>query len=69
MTNENEWRTRCLIYTRVMGYLSPCCRYNIGKKSEFYSRVTFSKKKALEKCWYVKEKNDCFIKQYGNKEK
>ena len=39
-------RTRCLVYTRVMGYLSPTYRYNVGKKSEFYSRKYFSKVKA-----------------------
>lgn len=39
-------RTKCLIYTRVMWYLSPTYRYNVGKKSEFYSRKYFSKEKA-----------------------
>ena len=24
-------RTKCLVYTRVMGYLSPTYRYNVGK--------------------------------------
>lgn len=48
-----------------MGYLAPTIRYNKGKLSEFMSRTTFSKKKALDKCWYIKEKNDCFIKQYS----
>lgn len=34
-------RTRCEVYTRVMGYYSPVSRYNIWKKSEFYSRKYF----------------------------
>lgn len=39
-------RTECLIYTRVMWYLSPTYRYNLGKKSEFFSRKYFSQLKA-----------------------
>ena len=56
MTQDNSKRTKCLIYTRVMGYLSPTSRYNIGKKSEFYSRKYFSKTKAA---------NHEFAAQYG----
>lgn len=64
-TNETPERTKCLIFTRVMGYLAPTMRYNKGKLSEFMSRRYFSKEKALDKCWYIKEKNDCFIRQYS----
>lgn len=56
MTQDNSKRTRCLIYTRVMWYLSPTTRYNIGKRSEFYSRKYFSKTKAA---------NHEFTAQYG----
>ena len=49
-------RTKCLVYTRVMGYLSPTFRYNIGKKSEFYSRKYYDK---------VKAANHDFMLQYG----
>ena len=48
-TNKNGKpvnRTRCLVYTRVMWYLSPTYRYNVGKKSEFYSRKYFDSVKA-----------------------
>ena len=59
---NNKWevieRTPCLVYTRVMGYLSPTYRYNIGKKSEFYSRKYFSK---------IKAANSDFIAQYWMK--
>jgi len=42
MTNDtNAKRQPCQVYTRVMGYLRPVCHYNIGKKSEFYSRKYF----------------------------
>ena len=34
-------RTRCEIYTRVMGYHRPVTSFNIGKKAEFYSRNYF----------------------------
>ena len=53
--NESK-RTKCLVYTRVMGYLSPTYRYNVGKKSEFYSRKYFDKQKAA---------NHDFVMQYG----
>lgn len=65
-TNNND-RTRCLIYTRCMWYLAPTYRYNIWKRSEFYSRKTFSKKKAAEhKFNNVIENNKSFIEQYWN---
>ena len=53
----NKERTKCLVYTRVMGYLSPTYRYNIGKKSEFYSRKYYDK---------VKAANHNFVMQYGS---
>ena len=33
-----QQRQPCAIYTRVMGYMRPVSQFNIGKKSEFYSR-------------------------------
>lgn len=44
MTTDKSKRTPCEIYTRVMGYLRPVSNYNIGKKSEFYSRKYFDEK-------------------------
>ncbi len=38
-------RTPCEVYTRVMWYLRPVSQYNIGKKSEFYSRKYFEENK------------------------
>ncbi len=35
-------RTKCEIYSRVVGYLSPVNRWNNGKKSEFDQRQTFT---------------------------
>jgi|TARA_Y100001960_G_scaffold307048_1_gene362924 hypothetical protein len=34
-------RTKCEIYTRVMGYHRPVTSFNTGKKAEFYSRNYF----------------------------
>jgi anaerobic ribonucleoside-triphosphate reductase len=41
----NKKRTPCEVWTRVMGYHRPVSQYNKGKKSEFYSRKTFSEDK------------------------
>jgi len=47
-TNEAEMlianqhlRTKCLVYTRVMGYHRPVESFNIGKKGEHKQRVHF----------------------------
>ncbi len=40
-TIQNEQRTRCEVWTRVMGYHRPVSNYNRGKKSEHYSRKHF----------------------------
>ena len=45
---KEEERTKCEIWTRVMGYLRPVSEYNIGKKSEFASRKTFVEKYACQ---------------------
>ena len=37
-------RTKCEIYTRVMGYYRPVSQFNNGKKSEFYTRTYFTEK-------------------------
>ncbi|AJY11430.1 anaerobic ribonucleoside-triphosphate reductase [Burkholderia dolosa] len=34
-------RTRCEIWTRVMGYHRPVSSFNIGKQGEFAERVFF----------------------------
>ena len=37
----NELRTKCLVYTRVMGYHRPVESFNLGKKGEHKQRVHF----------------------------
>ncbi|MDD5377235.1 MAG: anaerobic ribonucleoside-triphosphate reductase [Candidatus Gracilibacteria bacterium] len=39
---NEQTRTKCEIYTRVMGYYRPVSQFNNGKKSEFYTREYFS---------------------------
>lgn len=34
-------RTRCEVWTRVMGYHRPVSSFNIGKKGEFHERKFF----------------------------
>ena len=38
-------RTRCEIWSRVVGYLRPTARWNEGKLAEFKDRLMFNKKK------------------------
>ena len=35
-------RTKCLVYTRVMGYHRPVESFNIGKKGEHKQRTHFT---------------------------
>ncbi len=34
-------RTRCTIYSRVVGFLTPINQWNEGKRAEFNDRKTF----------------------------
>ena len=46
-TAANAKRTRCEVWTRVMGYHRPIANYNRGKKSEHFSRTHFCEKTTL----------------------
>ncbi len=37
----DEERTRCEVYSRVVGYLRPVEQWNDGKREEFRERETF----------------------------
>lgn len=39
---NNDKRTKCLVYTRVMGYHRPVESFNTGKKGEHKQRLYFS---------------------------
>lgn len=38
-------RTKCEVWSRVVGYLRPTARWNDGKLAEFVDRVMFRKDK------------------------
>ena len=44
--NDAE-RQQCEIWTRVMGYFRPVSEFNIGKKSEYSERQSFSEEKLI----------------------
>lgn len=54
---DNSRRTRCEIWTRVMGYHRPVSHFNIGKKAEHYSRKHFTACAAA---------NSRFLAKYNN---
>lgn len=40
---EKRQRTRCEVYSRVVGFLTPVSQWNKGKREEFLDRKTFDK--------------------------
>lgn len=40
--HESE-RTKCEVYSRIVGYLRPVSQWNQGKKEEFSDRKTYDK--------------------------
>ena len=40
---DNSERTKCEVYSRVVGYLRPVDQWNTGKRAEFTDRKTFDK--------------------------
>ena len=38
---KDEERTRCEVWSRVMGYHRPVSTYNVGKQQEFIDRKRF----------------------------
>lgn len=44
---KDEERTKCEIWTRVMGYHRPVSEFNRGKKEEYYQRKCFTEEKAV----------------------
>ncbi|MGB1227628.1 MAG: anaerobic ribonucleoside-triphosphate reductase [Poseidonibacter sp.] len=45
LESNQDKRTRCMVYTRVMGYHRPVESFNIGKKAEHKQRVKFVESK------------------------
>jgi len=44
LLENNDKRSKCLVYTRVMGYHRPVESFNIGKKGEHKQRTYFKHK-------------------------
>lgn len=45
LAQRADQRSKCLVYTRVMGYHRPVESFNIGKKGEHRQRTHFSEQK------------------------
>lgn len=45
---EKRGRTRCEVYSRVVGYLRPIGQWNLGKQQEFKDRKNFKIKKLIK---------------------
>lgn len=45
LEQHQEKRSKCLIFTRVMGYHRPVESFNIGKKGEHKERIHFIEQK------------------------
>lgn len=43
---DNAQRTRCEVWTRVMGYHRPVSSFNTGKQGEFNERCFFQERKS-----------------------
>jgi hypothetical protein len=54
---KNEERTRCEVWTRVMGYHRPVDDFNIGKKGEHAERLHFEEGSTLCNCVFSCDKN------------
>ena len=48
LQNLQAKRTRCVVYTRVMGYHRPVESFNIGKTGEHRERVKFKERVKYE---------------------
>lgn len=57
---KDEDRTKCSIYSRVMGYFQPTNMWNIGKKGEWEDRHSafFSEEKAMKRIKEIENGTD-----------
>ena len=44
LQNAQSRRTRCIVYTRVMGYHRPVESFNLGKTGEHQERIKFEER-------------------------
>ena len=67
---DKNWKERkrqaCQVYTRCMWYLRPVSFFNIGKKTEFYSRKYFEESKCCDtNIILMKRANADFVEQFS----
>jgi anaerobic ribonucleoside-triphosphate reductase len=43
-TEKKQERTKCEVYSRIVGYLRPVSQWNPGKEAEYYKRQTYQAK-------------------------
>ena len=68
LNKHQDQRTKCTIYTRVMGYHRPVETFNIGKKGEFMERNHFIDKQAKESYSFeksTKEDSPCHALEFS----
>lgn len=44
MENKESQRQECIVYSRVVGWLTPIMNFNPGKKSEYEDRLVYTGK-------------------------
>lgn len=49
LAEHEKERTKCIVYSRVMGYHRPVEGFNIGKKGEHKERAFFDEKHSINK--------------------
>jgi len=54
-TDKLPERTPCEVWVRCMGYYRPISHFNLGKKSEHYSRVHFDEKITMANKKFIEE--------------
>jgi hypothetical protein len=55
LNKYREERTKCQVWTRVMGYLRNVDNFNTGKKGEYKERVFFTESKTCPCCCQEQE--------------
>lgn len=45
---SEQKRVRCLVFSRVVGYLQPTSQWNKGKQQEWVDRITYKVKGELD---------------------
>lgn len=48
LTKHANKRTKCVVYTRVMGYHRPVESFNLGKKGEHKERIKFDENQSCK---------------------